>query len=91
MKGDNSVPPPTDEEKKKLLQEWSAIVEKECADIISVKEQRTEEYLKTKNKYEKWIAAKLKRVQILEKRLIARKAQLKEIQTELALLTNTSK
>ena len=84
--GATPVPEVTVEEKKALLKSWIVIVEKECADILEEKDKKTTIYLRMKARYEGWLASRLRWVTKLEKRLNARKAQLKEIQKELDLL-----
>lgn len=85
-KGDGSVPPTPPEEKKKLLAGWSIIVQKECDDIIAERDKKLERINKMKSRYDGWISQRMRWVNKLEKRLVARKTQLKEIQDELAAL-----
>jgi predicted RNase H-like nuclease (RuvC/YqgF family) len=84
--GATPIPEPTLEEKKALLAGWVVIVEKECEDILTEKDKKMTTYLNMKSRYERWLSSRLRWITKLEKRLNARKAQLKEIQTQLQAL-----
>jgi hypothetical protein len=84
--GATPIPETPIEEKKRLLAAWAVIVEQECAAIIEEKTKKQTVYLNMKNRYDNWLAKRLRWITKLEKRERERRKQLEQIRTDLAAL-----
>lgn len=90
MNNTTPVPETPPEEKKKLLAEWVVIVQKECESLSAEKDKKMADYNRMKSRFDGWLFPRMRWINKLEKRLIARKAQLKEIQEKLAALESST-